>query len=314
MNSMAELALASLAALVAGAVNALAGGGTLITFPTLIGLGLPAISANVTNTVALCPGYLGGTLAQKSDLSAQRRRLLWGIPVGLAGGVGGGILVLLTGEKLFRELVPFLIFFASALLAIQAPVSARLRRMTESKRPDLDPAGGSRRSPSTTPDSPRSVEDGASLGGGSGGGSPPPAGRARGGPGPDPGWPPTRPRPPKSGSPWPALAVFPAAVYGGYFGAGLSVILLASLALLIRDTLTRLNALKQVLALAANLGAAAVFVTTGRVVWPLALAMAAAALIGGAAGGLLAGRVKPGYLRAIVVSAGFALSIIYLLA
>jgi len=91
------------------------------------------------------------------------------------------------------------------------------------------------------------------------------------------------------------------------------VILLASLALLIRDTLTRLNALKQVLALAANLGAAAVFVTTGRVVWPLALAMAAAALIGGAAGGLLAGRVKPAYLRAIVVTAGFVLAVIYFL-
>lgn len=252
MLSGFDFLFAGLAAVAAGTVNALAGGGTLITFPVLVALGMPVVSANATNTVSLCPGYLGATLAQSSDLRGQAGRVRMALPAAAIGGLLGGLLLLNTGERAFRGLVPFLILLASLLLAVQEPLRAWLLR--------------------------RSGKAGAGF------------------------------------EPRAMLPLGLAAVYGGYFGAGLSVILLASLALLIRDTLTRLNALKQVLALAANLGAAAVFVTTGRVVWPLALAMAAAALIGGAAGGLLAGRVKPGYLRAIVVSAGFALSIIYLLA
>jgi uncharacterized membrane protein YfcA len=118
--------LAALAALAAGAVNALAGGGTLITFPMLTFLGIPAVTANVTNTVALCPGYFGGTLAQWNDLSRQKNRLWLIIPASIAGGVLGGFLLLQTGEKLFRELVPYLILLASALLAIQNPVRAWL--------------------------------------------------------------------------------------------------------------------------------------------------------------------------------------------
>jgi uncharacterized membrane protein YfcA len=112
----------SVGALAAGAVNALAGGGTLITFPLLTAVGLPAVAANVTNTVALCPGYLGGTLAQAKDLKDQKRRLWILVPASIIGGVVGGILLLNTGEKLFRDLVPWLILLASALLLIGDPV------------------------------------------------------------------------------------------------------------------------------------------------------------------------------------------------
>src|SRR5215207_9998632 len=93
--------IAGLAALAAGAVNALAGGGTLITFPILTFLGVPAVAANVTNTVALCPGYFGGTLAQWNDLKTQTNRLWLIVPAGIVGGVVGGYLLLMTGEKLF---------------------------------------------------------------------------------------------------------------------------------------------------------------------------------------------------------------------
>src|SRR5512134_3406157 len=123
-----EYLIAALAALAAGAVNALAGGGTLITFPTLTFLGIPAVTANVTNTVALCPGYFGGTLAQLNDLRGQRQRLWLIVPASIVGGVLGGFLLLQTGERLFRELVPYLILLASALLAIQDPVRAWLTR------------------------------------------------------------------------------------------------------------------------------------------------------------------------------------------
>ena len=117
-----EYMLAALAALAAGAVNALAGGGTLITFPMLTFLGVPAVAANVTNTVALCPGYFGGTLAQWNDLRGQKNRLWLIVPASIVGGVLGGFLLLQTGEKLFKELVPYFIHLASGLNAIKNPV------------------------------------------------------------------------------------------------------------------------------------------------------------------------------------------------
>ena len=97
MSTALDFILAALAALAAGAVNALAGGGTLITFPMLTFLGIPAVTANVTNTVALCPGYFGGTLAQWNDLRGQKNRLWLIVPAGIVGGVVGGYLLLQTG-------------------------------------------------------------------------------------------------------------------------------------------------------------------------------------------------------------------------
>ena len=97
--SAADLAIAALAAVAAGAVNALAGGGTLITFPTLTALGLPAVAANVTNTIALAPGHLGATLAQKRDLAGQRARVRRLVPAALLGGLVGGLLLLFTDRE-----------------------------------------------------------------------------------------------------------------------------------------------------------------------------------------------------------------------
>ncbi len=134
-----EYIMIALAALAAGAINALAGGGTLITFPTLTFLGIPAVSASVTNTVALCPGYFGGTFAQKNDLQGQTHRLWILLPAGAVGGIIGGFLLLQTGEKAFKELVPYLILLASALLAIQDPVRAWLvKRLSETHHSNLE--------------------------------------------------------------------------------------------------------------------------------------------------------------------------------
>src|SRR5574339_660969 len=108
-----EFVLVGLAAVVGGAVNALAGGGTLITFPMLTAVGIPAVAANITNTVALCPGYLGGTLAQIHDLRGHERHLYWLAPAGILGGIAGGLLLLNTGESMFRSLVPYLILLAT---------------------------------------------------------------------------------------------------------------------------------------------------------------------------------------------------------
>jgi uncharacterized membrane protein YfcA len=245
-----EYVLAALAALAAGAVNALAGGGTLITFPMLTFMGVPAVAANVTNTVALCPGYFGGTLAQWKDLQTQRERLWLVVPASIVGGVLGGILLLQTGERLFRDLVPWLILLASGLLAIQDPVRAWLtRRMAAGQGASLEKVS------------------------------------------------------------W--LPVGLASIYGGYFGAGLSVIVLSALGLTLEDSLTRLNALKQAVAFSVNVAAAIFFLFSGQVLWSAALVMAVGALVGGVLGGRLAGRVKPSTLRWTVVGIGVVISIIY---
>jgi uncharacterized membrane protein YfcA len=246
-----DFVLAGLAAIAAGLVNALAGGGTLITFPALTALGVPAVVANVTNTVALCPGYIGGMLGQWNDLKDQGKRIWLVAPAGVMGGLIGGYLLLNTGEKLFRELVPWLILLASALLAIQDPVRAWLVKRASEKK-------------ST------------------------------------------------SNQPWVVtVPIGLSAIYGGYFGAGLSVIVLSVLGLTMDDTLTRLNALKQAVSFATNLAAAIFFLFSGKVIWAVALVMMVGALIGGNLGGRLAGRVKPATLRWMVVTIGVIVAIIY---
>jgi uncharacterized membrane protein YfcA len=246
-----ELVLVGLAAVVGGAVNALAGGGTLITFPMLTAVGIPAVAANVTNTVALCPGYLGGTLAQLQDLRGHERRLWLLAPAGVLGGVAGGILLLNTGEQAFRTLVPYLILLATGLLAVQDRLRGWLLRRAE-------------RQGSANPH-----------------------------------------------EAWTVLPVGLASIYGGYFGAGLSVIVLAVLGLVIEDTLTRLNALKQIISFSINIAAAIFFLFSGQVVWSAMLVMAVGALLGGVLGGRLAGRIRAVTLRRIIVTAGIIIALIY---
>jgi uncharacterized membrane protein YfcA len=250
--SILDFALIGMAAIAAGMVNALAGGGTLITFPALIATGVPAVVANVTNTVALCPGYLGATFAQSKDLTGQTQRMWLFLPAGALGGIAGGYLLLNTGERLFRSLVPVLILLASAILASQGIVKTWLAKRSNS----TEVAGNSEK-----------------------------------------------------------LAIAPVAlgaVYGGYFGAGLSVIVLAVLGSILNDNLTRLNALKQAIAFSVNIAAAVLFVFSGKVLWSAALVMAVGALAGGSIGGRVAGKVNPTVLRWIVVIIGGIVGIIYL--
>ncbi len=241
--------IAALAAAGAGAVNAIAGGGTLISFPALVALGAGRVSANVTNTVALCPGYFGGAVTQRSQLPGQRPRLVrLSIAAGL-GGLTGSALLLATGEAAFTKLVPWLILLACALLGGQNYI----RRW---------------------------------LG----------IGRRRHG----------------APSAIAVSATYVVSIYGGYFGAGLGIALLAVLGLVIDESLPRLNALKQVLALVVNVVAAFFFAGSGHVLWSLVAVMAPASLLGGLAGGRLVSMIKPAVLRAAVVTYGTVLALYYL--
>jgi hypothetical protein len=234
------------AAFAAGLFNALAGGGSIFTFPALVAIGIPPIVANVTNTVALCPGYVGGVLAQRRDLTGQGSRMLLLLPVAAAGGIAGALLLTRTSDATFRALVPVLVLGACFLLAVQD----RLRALLQGRRTRI------------------------ALG-------------------------------------WAVVPVLLAAIYGGYFGAGLSVMFLAMIGLAIDDNLTRLNALKQAMSLVTNIAAALWFAVTAEVVWPAAGVMAAGALIGGALGGRLAGKLRPATLRWIVIAIGISIAIVF---
>ncbi|CAL1238824.1 sulfite exporter TauE/SafE family protein [Candidatus Methylocalor cossyra] len=239
------------AAVAAGAVNALAGGGTLISFPLLTAAGIPPVIANVTNTVALCPGYLAAALAQSRDLAGQGGRLALYLPIGTLGGLAGGYLLLHTTEQTFRTVVPYLILLASGLLAIQEPLRGWLLRRARLSRQT------------------RALEI---LG---------------------------------------TLPTFLASIYGGYFGAGVSVVVLAMLGLALDDSLTRLNALKQGISFSINVAAAVFFCLFGTIHWPAFWVMAVGALVGGALGGQLAGRIPAAALRWLVVAFGLVIAVVY---
>jgi uncharacterized protein len=246
MSEPLRLTILFLAGIGAGLFNALAGGGSIFTFPALIATGIPPILANVTNTVALCPGYVGGVVGQWRDLKGQSRNMLLLLPVAALGGAIGALLLTRTSPKAFDHLVPALVLAACALFAVQDRLRARLHRR------DARIALG-----------------------------------------------------------WAAGPVLLAAIYGGYFGAGLSVMFLAMIGLAIDDGLARLNALKQTMSLVTNVTAALVFAVAAPVVWPAALAVGAGALAGGTAGGRLASVVRPSILHWLIIAIGLALAAVF---
>ncbi len=126
----ADVVLLAGAGLAAGAVNAMAGGGSLISFPALLAAGYPSVQANVTNTVALFPGYLGSVLGGRPELEGQGRRVRSLALTAVVGAVGGAVLLLTTPGDVFRRVVPFLILVACALLLVQPRLKALVQRRT----------------------------------------------------------------------------------------------------------------------------------------------------------------------------------------
>lgn len=248
MSDLWRFGLAAGAALAAGAINAVAGGGSLLTFPALVAGGMPVVTASLTNTVAMCSGYVGATYAQRRDLVGQRPRLKLLAPASAIGGALGALLLLHTGDAAFSTVVPYLILFAALMLAVQN----RLRAWLVSRG--------------------RKAQSEA----------------------------------------WTLLPIGLVAVYGGYFGAGIGVMMLAAFTVVLGDTLTRLNALKHTIALAINATAAVVFMASGQVDWPIVSVMFVASLAGGAIGGAFASKIPPAVLRWSVVAAATVVATIYL--
>ncbi len=235
------------AGLVAGGVNAIAGGGSLLLFPALVAVGYGTLAANVTNSVALWPGYVGGVAGFRSELGGHGRRLVALGVTAAVGAVGGCVLLLATPEGAFDVVVPFLVLAASLLLAAQPRVS----RMV----------------------GPPSADHRASR-----------------------------------GVLYPAVGL--AAVYGGYFGGALGVILLGTLALTVQDTLRRLNAVKAVLSLVVSTVTVVAFGIFGPVDWVAVAVIAPAALLGGYLGAKVARRLDDELLRRAVVVFGIVVAVL----
>jgi uncharacterized protein len=240
-----EVAIVLVVGLVAGALNSVAGGGTLVTYPALVFVGLHPVVANATSTLALWPGYVAATIGFRRELAGTRRLLVALAGPSLAGGIVGAILLLLTPNHTFALIAPFLILVAAVLLLWQ----------------DRHP--------------PRAHEERLS-------------GRA-----------------------WATLIAyqFAAAVYGGYFGAGLGFVLLVGYGMFGTSDFLRSSGLKNATTVLINGVALAYFVARGAVVWSDGLAMAAGAIAGGYGGATLARRVGARRIRRTVVAIGFVMAV-----
>jgi uncharacterized membrane protein YfcA len=237
------------AACLAGAMNSVAGGGTLISFPTLVWLGVPALNANATSTVALLPGSLGSVWGYRQELRGADARVFALVLPSLIGGLLGAILLQLTPTQLFDRILPLLIFFATCLFMAQEPLQRRfnLTAVHEARSHWLS---------------------------------------------------------------WTMLFQFGVGIYGGYFGAGIGILMLAALSLMGHTDIHQMNGVKNLLAVCIN-GVAALYLAlfSGLVVWDDALIMACGAIGGGVAGASIARRLDRGTVRRIVVAIGLAMTV-----
>jgi len=242
------------AAFIGGAINAVAGGGSLIAFPALVVFGVDKIVANATNTAALWPGTIGSVWAYRHDVKPLRGLLVLLLLPSFAGGLLGALLLTRTPPELFGRIVPLLVLFATLIFGARDFFNRLAVRSVEAMR--------------------RADEGHVSL-----------AARI-----------------------WGILFQAFVATYGGYFGAGIGILMLASLSLMGLQDIHRMNALKTALAFVIN-GVALVFFALTRIVnWPLAVLMGAGGLLGGYFGARLAKRVNQQYLRGFVVVMGVSAS------
>ncbi|HZQ90207.1 MAG TPA: sulfite exporter TauE/SafE family protein [Terriglobales bacterium] len=239
----ASAALLFAAAVLAGALNSVAGGGSFIAFPALIFTGIAPVSANATNTVALWPGTLASARAYREDFGGMTRALfITLIVVGVVGGVSGATILLRTRPQTFVRLIPWLLLVATAIFAFGGKLANALRARNNAARhaPVL---------------------------------------------------------------PLPLVIVLQlaAAIYGGFFGAGIGILMLAILSLTGLENIHSMNAYKNLLVGAINGVAVVTFITARIVAWPEAVLMVAGSIVGGWAGARVVRRFDPAKVRVLVI-------------
>lgn len=254
------------AAILAGTLNSVAGGGSFIGFPSLVSVGVPSISANATNTVALWPGSVAAAWAFRRELLRQNRALLLVLgATSLVGGVGGAILLLNTPPATFVRLVPFLLLAATALFAFSPMINSRLKQRALARRKELELSGA-----------PEAEQRLSWF----------PLARA-------------------------AVLQIIIAVYGGYFGGGIGILMLAALGLLGMEDIHEMNAVKNTLASCVNGAAVVTFIVRAAVVWPYALLMVVGAIVGGFGGASFARKLDPRLVRGFVIVVGCLVAVYF---
>ncbi len=238
------------AAFLAGAINSVAGGGTMISFPVLVALGLNPVVANATNTVGIWPGSLGSIWGFRKELGQVNRRMFWLLVPALIGGLTGAMLLRVTPPKTFEVMVPWLIIFATLMFMIQANVQQRLKSVEAARH---------------------------------------------------------------AGPKWLTLAMVAqmgVAIYGGYFGAGMSIMALSVLGLLGMTDMLEMSATTSLLACAINGTAGILFACAGLVAWPYALAMTVGSLSGGYGAAGIARKIGKVAVRRFVIFVGLSITLI----
>jgi hypothetical protein len=260
-NSWQTSTILFAAAALGGAVNSVAGGGTLLTFPSLLWAGLSERVANATSTVALWPGALSSLWGYRSEVASSPGEMALLTVPSLLGGIVGAVLLVWTDNATFAALVPYLILLATFLFMVQEPLTRWMRRRAE-------PAAAAGGAPSGAP---------SELF---------PAHR------------------------WAAVVgyQFLVAIYGGYFGAGIGILMLAAFGFLGMRNIYHMNGLKNLCGMAINGIAALWFILQGLVDWRLALLMAAGAILGGYAGAGVAQRIGQRNVRRLIVLVGLSLT------
>jgi uncharacterized membrane protein YfcA len=249
MTDLTGLATLFFAGIAAGAINSVAGGGTLVSFPSLVAFGEPEIVSNATNTAAMWPGSLSSAFGYLKDTPVQRGLLIMLAIPSLAGGLLGAVILVITPAETFKRVIPFLVLFATLLLASRDIISRRLRN---------DPA--------------------------------------------------TKEHVTTLGRIWGVLFQLFVATYGGYFGAGIGILMLGSFSIMGLRNIHEMNAIKTPLATIINVTAFFFFALKGLVAWPLAILMAVGAIVGGYVGARSAKRVNPRLVHYVVVAIGLLVS------
>lgn len=240
------------AALIAGAINSVAGGGSFFTFPALLFTGVPAIPANATSTVAVWPGSVASAVAYRGRLPRSARLLAPLIAASVVGGVAGAGLLLHTPQKTFLRLIPFLFFAATLLFAFG-------KRIFKATAPHEYVKFSWRSVAGVT------------------------------------------------------LLQFITAIYAGFFGGGMGILMLAFLTLLPLADIHAMNSVKTVLGATANGVAVIVFIVARIILWPQGVLMLTGAILGGYGGAHYAQKLNPARVRGFVVFVGFVMSFIFLL-
>lgn len=261
------------AAFLGGAINAVAGGGTLVTFPTLIWAGVPLTIANATSTVALWPGQLSSLWNYRDEMSKAKQIMLRFALPSLLGGLLGSLLLVLTPESRFKAIVPYLILTATLLFLFQEPLSRwqkrRAERLKEEDQKEIAHAH------TTAEGDPVFASNSTAM------------------------------------TAWTGLLFFQflVSVYGGYFGAGIGILQLAAFGLMGFTNIHRMNGFKNINGLIINAVAIAIFISHGIILWGIALLMAVGSILGGYFGAGTARKIGAKNVRKIVIAIGFALTI-----